>query len=170
MDLNQRLGETSEEETNRLFKEIHSLRLCRKVFNTEIARREAIVFHCLGEIRNIDLDSEDEVERPIIPCLSESESSEDVTLPDLEPVVLATSVVRIDQANIFTPINRNSDLRVGDRVRVTNRLSHVSGTVTELDRLAVVTKVNRIFIHLLTDRGHNIRRIKKNLELGAATV
>ena len=134
MDLNQSLGETSEEETNRLFKELHSLRLCRQVFNTEIARREAIVFHRLGALRSIDLDSEDEAERPIIPSFSESESSDDDTFPDLEPVVLASSVVRIDQANIFTPINSNSDLRIGDRVRVTNRLSHVSGTVTEPDR------------------------------------
>ena len=164
------LYEFERKRTNRLFKEIHSLRLCRQVFNTEIARREAIVFHRLGDLRDIDLNSEDEAERPIIPSFSESESSDDNTFLDLEPVVLASSVVRIDQANIFTPINRNSDLRVGDRVRVTNRLSHVSGTVTEPDRLAVVTKVNRVFIHLLTDSGHNIRRIKKNLEPGAATV
>ena len=170
MEPNQRVGETSEEETDRLFKEIHSLRLCRQVFNTEIARREAIVFHRLGVLRGIDLDSEDEAERPFIPSFSESQSSDDDTFPDLEPVVLASSVVRVDQANIFTPINRNSDLRIGDRVRVTNHLSHVSGAVTESDRLAVVTKVNRFFIHLRTDTGHNIRRITKNLELASATV
>ena len=56
-------------------------------------------------------------------------------------------------------------MRIGDRVRITNRLAHISEPVTEDDRLATVVKVNRIKIAIRTDSGHTTSRIRSNLEV-----
>ena len=137
MNLDQGLNERRENQSNRILKEINSLRLVRQVFNAEIARRETQLFHRLGDLRNIDLDSGDEDDPPIIPSYNDFESDDD-TLPDLEPLLQATSVVKIEPSTIYTPVDNNSDLRIGDCVRIKNGISHVSGPVTESDRLAIL--------------------------------
>ena len=65
----------------------------------------------------------------------------------------------------FGPITSPRGVRVGDRVRITNRLNHVNREPTEQDRLAAVTKVKRIMIQLATDTGHRASRIRSNLEI-----
>ena len=66
---------------------------------------------------------------------------------------------------IAVPITSPREVKIGDLVRITNRISHATGTETEQDRLATVTKVNRILIQVETDSGYKTSRIRNNLLL-----
>lgn len=56
-------------------------------------------------------------------------------------------------------------LQVGDRVLITNRITHVTRgrTATPADRLATVTRVHRNQVHVKTDNGHHTWRVANNL-------
>ena len=65
----------------------------------------------------------------------------------------------------FEPILSPKDIQVGDRVRITNRLSHVKGrSTTEEDARGTVTKITLVHLRLITDSGIDTSRIRKNLE------
>jgi hypothetical protein len=65
----------------------------------------------------------------------------------------------------YQPILSPKDIQVGDRVRITNRLSHVKGrSPTEADARATVTKINLVQIRVVTNSGIDTSRVRKNLE------
>ena len=57
------------------------------------------------------------------------------------------------------------DLIIGDRVRITNRLSHAGRSPTVAESLATVVKINRVFVILRTDSGLRTKRVVSNLQL-----
>ena len=160
-------GEDQEE--NDIIIALNRLRLCRQRFNSEIDLREQGLYQRLSDIRSLGLENityEPYRRHPLSSTSSESgELSEvdriieDAAQPDR--LLLAT----VPTATVFVPISSPRGVLVGDRVRITNRLSHVPGPTTESDRLATVIKVNRIKIGLRTDSGHRTSRIRSNLEL-----
>ena len=77
------------------------------------------------------------------------------------------AVVRTDLRHYSQPtllsIRSPREVKVGDRVRIPNLLCDITGEAKEEDRLAPVTKVNCVRIHVKTDSGHTISRIKSNV-------
>ena len=68
---------------------------------------------------------------------------------------------------VATPVRNTREVRPGDRVRIKNRISQITGReIEERDRLATVTRVNvglrRIYI--TTDSGIETWRAPKNLD------
>ena len=137
--------------------------------NSEIELREQGLYQRLSDIRDLGLGGisyEPWRRHPLSSTSSESgELSEvDQIIADAnrpERLLLAT----VPTALVFVPISSPRGVRVGDRVRITNRLSHITGTPTEDDRLAIVIKVNRIKIRIRTDSGHRTSRIRSDLEV-----
>ena len=160
---------SEEQELNDIIIALTRLRLCRERFNSEIALREEGLYRRLSTIRSLGLEhfSYEPLRRhPLSSTSSESgQQSEldriiaDANTPDR--LHLAT----IPTALVFVPISSPRGVRIGDRVRITNRLTHISEPVTEDDRLATVVKANRIRITIRTDSGHTTSRIRSNLEV-----
>ena len=163
------LEASEDQEENDIIIALNRLRLCRQRFNSEIDLREQGLYQRLSDRRSLELDNityEPYRRHPLSSTTSESgELSEvdriieDAAQPDR--LLLAT----VPTATVFVPISSPRGVLVGDRVRITNRLSHVPGPTTESDRLATVIIVNRIKIGLRTDSGHRTSRIRSNLEL-----
>ena len=68
---------------------------------------------------------------------------------------------------VATPVRNTREVRPGDRVRIKNKISQVTGReVEERDRLATVTRVNvgRRRIYITTDSGIETWRAPKNLD------
>ena len=157
-----------DQEVNDIVIALTRLLLCRQRFNSEVDLREQGLYQRLSEIRSLGLDNityEPSRRHPLSSTSSESgELSEvdriiaDAVRPDR--LLLATAPT----ASVFVPISSPRGVIVGDRVRITNRLSHITGPTTENDRLATVIKVNRIKIGIRTDSGHRTSRIPSNLE------
>ena len=160
---------SEEQEINDIIIALTRLRLCRQRFNSEIEVREQGLYQRLSDIRSLGLGNlsyEPLRRHPLSSTSSESgEPSElDHIIADAnEPDRLRQAT--IPTASVFVPISSSRGVRVGDRVRITNHLTHIIGPITEDDRLATVVKVNRIKINIRTDSGHTTSRIRSNLEV-----
>ena len=156
-----------EERVNYIIGQLSRLRLCRERFNREVNQREERLLQQLSDARGLGLEhtSYDPLARSQLSS-SDSESG-DRSLVDviIEEATTPASIrfLPTPPTPVFVPISSPRGVRIGDRVKITNRLSHLSGTVSEADRLATVTKVNRIKIGIRTDSGHVTSRIKSNL-------
>ena len=66
---------------------------------------------------------------------------------------------------VATPVRNTREVRPGDRVRIKNKISQVTGReVEERDRLATVTSVGIRRIYIKTDSGIETWRAPKNLD------
>ena len=158
-----------EQEINDIIIALTRLRLCRQRFNSEIELREQGLYQRLSDIRSLGLGTISY--EPLRRHPLSSTSSESGEPSELDHIIAdANNTDRLRQAtvpiaSVSVPISSPRGVRVGDRVRITNRLTHVVGPVTEDDRLATVVKVNRIKIGIRTDSGHTTSRIRSNLEV-----
>ena len=161
---------------------LNRLRLVRDSFNRDFDEKEVRLLNRLAEITDIDLEDDNRAEIESISIPS--------SVPELESIHTATA--RIETERVFSsalpppailsfdtrlaytqvpveptyrPILSPRDVQVGDRVKITNRLSHVKGrnTLPE-DAVGTVTKINLVHIRLITDSGIETSRIKKNLQ------
>ena len=155
---------TPEQQVDSIIIELEHLRFCRLEFNTEVDTTESLLLQRISDIRGLGIENVNYTPRRR-PNTSPSDSSEEVnTLNQLIEDVGERTFPTVHRP-LFEPITSPRGVRVGDRVRITNRLYHVTGQPTEQDRLATVTKVNRIKILLTTDTGHTTSRIRSNLTL-----
>ena len=158
-----------DQEVNDIIIALTRLRLCRQRFTSEVDLREQGLYQRLSEIRDLGLG--DISYEPLRRHPLSSTSSESGELSEIDRII--ADAIRPDRlllataptASIFVPISCPRGVTVGDRVRITNRLSHITGPPTEDDRLATVIKVNRIKIGIRTDSGHRTSRIRSNLEV-----
>lgn len=89
-----------------------------------------------------------------------------VDLPNLEQseVPLRVSSAPTSQpAYSYRTVNASRELKIGDRVKITNKIRFVSGRPTDKDRLATVVRKTQFYIHLVTDSGYTTSRAAKNL-------
>ena len=156
---------SEEQELNDIVIALTRLHLCRERFNSEIELREQGLYRRLSAIRSLGLENISY--EPLRRHPLSSTSSESGQQSELDRIIAdANTPDRLRQAAIptalvFAPISSPRGVRIGDRVRITSRLTHV----TEDDRLATVVKVNRIKITIRTDSGHTTSRIRSNLEV-----
>ena len=160
---------SEEQEINDIIIALTRLRLCRERFNSEIELREQGLYQRLSDIRSLGLGSVSYEPLRRHPLSSTSPESGEPSELDLI-VADASNTDRLREAtlpvaSVFVPISSPRGVRVGDRVRITNRITHVVGPGTEDDRLATVVKVNRIKVSIRTDSGFTTSRIRSNLEL-----
>ena len=175
-----------EKEIQTITRKLNRLRICKDSFNKDFNRREKRLLDELASITNVDLSRDNQT--VLATHDSESETS---SIPDLEeilslgpsdpplPVIprfVPSIPLAFDAVNAylqvpyppeptFQPILSPKDIEVGDRVRITNRLSHVKGrSPTEADARATVTKINLVQIRVVTNSGIDTSRIRKNLE------
>ena len=160
-------GEDQEE--NDLIIALNRLRLCRQRFNSEIDLREQGLYQRLSDLRTLELGNI--TYEPYRRHTLSSTTSQSGELSEVDRIIEDAAqpdrflFATIPTASVFVPISSPRGVLVGDRVRITNRLSHVPGPTTESDRLATVIKANRIKIGLRTDSGHRTSRIRSNLEV-----
>ena len=160
---------SEEQELNNIIIALTRLRLCRERFNSEIELQERGLYRRLSDIRSLGIENISY--EPLRRHPLSSPSSESGEQSELDRIIAdANTPDRLNQAAIptalvFVPISSPRVIKIGDRVRITNRLTHISEPVTEDDRLATVVKVNRIKITIRTDSGHTTSRIRSNLEV-----
>ena len=143
---------TPEQQVDSIIIELERLCLCRIEFNAE-----SLLLQRISDIRGLEIENVDYTPRG-------RTNTEVNSLNQLIEDVGERTFPTVHRP-LFEPITSPRGVRVGDRVRITNRLYHVTGQPTEQDRLATVTKVNRIKILLTTDTGHTTSRIRSNLTL-----
>ena len=163
--------------TNLLIRKLETLRHWRKSINKEITlivEREGFILQRLSDLRNLGI-SHVEPEPPASndQLSTSSEGTQETShLSANRGIVRQHSIAAVrreltDLSNRslthFVRQDRMSQIQVGDRVRIANRLSHISGEPSEEDRLATVIKVNRIRVQVETDDGHKTSRIRGNL-------
>ena len=111
------------------------LECLRPEFNQEIDSTVGVLLQRVSDLRGLRIETVEHVPRGRTNTLSRSSSEEVDTLDRLiEGVAIRTfpTVYRLT----FGPITSPRRVRVGDRVRITNRLNHVTGKPTEQGRLA----------------------------------
>ena len=158
------IGPTPEQQVDSIIIELELLRLCRLEFNTEIDTTESLLLQRISDIRGLGIETVEYVPRGRTNTSPSDSREKTNTLNQLIEEVGERTFQTIRRP-LFEPITSPHGVRVGDRVRITNRLYHVTGEPTEQDRLATVTKVNRIKVQLTTDTGHTTSRIRANLTL-----
>ena len=169
-------------EIQSITKGLNRLRLVRESFNKDFDNKEARLLNRLAEITGVDLEGDNgtDIESVSIPSsVPELESihtaiarieTERVLSSDPTPPAILSFDTRVAYTQVpvqpsYRPILSPRDVQVGDRVRITNRLSHVKGRSSlPEDAVGTVTKVNLVHIRLITDSGIETSRIKKNLE------
>ena len=156
-----------EERFNYIIGQLSRLRLCRERFNLEVNQREEMLLQQLSDARGLGLEhtSYEPLTRNQLSS-TDSDSGERSLVDAIIEETTAPASIRFlptPPPPVFVPITSPRGVRIGDRVRITNHLTHISGTASEADRLATVTKVNRIKIGIRTDSGHATSRIKSNL-------
>ena len=158
-----------QELTDKLIEDLNKLRICREVFNTEIERREARILQSLSDARNLRLEHTDYNPRHDTsePPHSSSSSNSDpnLSLPVGLLEVTIEPVLGTEGTERHQTIDSPRDLIIGDRVRITNRLSHAGRSPTVAESLATVVKINRVFVILRTDSGLRTKRVVSNLQL-----
>ena len=156
-------------QTDQLIEDLNKLRICREVFNTEIERREARILQSLSDVRNLGLEHTDYDPRHSTsePPHSSSSSNSDNTQPLPANVLEVTldPVTGTEETERGQAIGSPRDLIIGDRVKITNQLSHAGRSPTVADSLATVVKINRVFVILRTDSGLRTKRVVSNLQL-----
>ena len=162
-----------EKQIQTITRKLNRLRICRDSFNKDFNRREKSLLNDLASITHVDLNRDNQT----ILATHDSDSVSS-SIPDLEailslgpsdpPLPVVPSFVPsrplvFDAVNAylqvpyppkstFEPILSPKDIQVGDRVRITNRLSHVKGrSPTEADARATVTKINLVQIRVITN-------------------
>ena len=160
---------SEEQEINDIIIALTRHRLCRQRFDSEIELREQDLYQRLSDIPGLGL--EDISYGPLRRHPLSSTSSESGDPSEIDHIIADANqadrlrLATITTASVFVPISSPRGVRVGDRVRITNRLSHITGPPTEADRFATVVKVNRIKINIRIDSGHRTSRIRSNLEV-----
>ena len=151
---------------------LNRLRLVRENINKEFDDKEKRLLNRLAILTNVDLAADNQVNL--------EPGSDNESVPDLETIVSSvfapTPVLSFDASAAYhqAPLPTLSPYRpytstrafvVGDRITITNRLSHVKDRpASEADRKGTVTKINLVHVRILTDSGIETSRIRKNLE------
>ena len=168
-----------------LLRHLDQLRVLRREFESQILRQEAVILNQLSELRRLNLrNARSQYTFPVHQDALSTESSETEQRRRVETFErLADAIYEIsvpinntsdeevsagsDSTNspTFVAISTSRPVTVGSRVRITNGLSHISGPISEADRLATVTKVNRIRIQVRTDSGQITSRFRANLQI-----
>ena len=149
--------------------QLSRLRLCRERFNLEINQREEALLQQLSDARGLGLEHASYGPQARNTLSSTDSETEEQSIIDtiIEEATRPSSIRFLPSPPppVFVAIESPRGVRVGDRIRITNRLNHISGTPSETDRLGTVIKVNRIRIGVRTDSGHVTSRIKANLQI-----
>ena len=149
--------------------QLSRLHLCRERFNLEINQREEALLLQLSDARGLGLEHASYEPQARNTLSSTDSETEEQSIIDtiIEETTTPPSICFLPTPPppVFVPIDSPRGVRVGDRIRITNRLSHISGTPSETDRLGTVTKVNRIRIGVRMDSGHVTSHIKANLQV-----
>lgn len=148
-------------ELERIVRDLERLRLERQDFNNSIDSQERELLQAFARENSFHLE--------------ETQSDRHLAYypPDLPDLIRSPNQVQVHlrttsiPSTEYRPIASNLDIQPGDRVRISNALRHISGPISEEDRLATVVKVNKVFIQVRTDSGHLANRIKKNLKVAA---
>ena len=168
-----------------LLRHLDQLRVLRREFESQIIGQEAVILNQLSELRRLNLrNARSQYTFPVHRDVLSTESSETEQQRRVETFErFADAIYEIsvpinntsdeegsagsDSSNsaTFVAISTSRPVTVGSRVRITNGLSHVSGPICEADRLATVTKVNRIRIQVRTDSGQVTSRVRANLQI-----
>ena len=168
-----------------LLRHLDQLRVLRREFESQIIGQEAVILNQLSELRRLNLrNARSQYTFPVHQDALSTESSETEqhrrveTFERFADAVYEISVpinntseeegsASSDSSNsaTFVAISTPRPAIVGSRMRITNGLSHISGPLSETDRLATVLKVNRIRIQVKTDSGHITSRIRSNLQI-----
>jgi hypothetical protein len=176
----------TEKEIQTITRKLNRLRICKDSFNKDFNRREKRLLDQLASVTHVDLSRDNQTV-----LASHNSDSETSSIPDLEAILtIGSSDPPLPVIPSFVPsrplvfdatdaylqlpypaeptfeaILSPKDIQVGDRVRITNRLSHVKGrSTTEEDTRGTITKINLVHIRLVTDSGIDTSRIRKNLE------
>ena len=161
-------------EINQVIRQLEELRIIRREFEEDIDLREAGLIQRLSVLRRWDIPIENGLQtRSSNDRLSSSSNDTAETNQEAadQGIVREYSIAATragpgrSTPSTLTNIASPRDVNVGDRVRIVNRINHAIGTETEEDRLATVTKVNRIRVQIKTDSGHKTSRIRSNLQL-----
>ena len=153
-------------EVNHVIRQLEELRITRREFEEDSNLREAGLIQRLSVLRRLDIPIENGFQsRSRNDHLSSS--SDDTTETNQESVdrgIVREYSIAATRAgpgrptqSTLTNIASPKDVNVGNRVRIVNRINHAIGTETEEDRLATVTKVNRIRVQIKTDSGHKTK-------------
>ena len=181
-----------ERRVDSLIGHLDRLRALRRDFESQIITQEAVILNQLSELRRLNLrDIRTQYANPVYHETLSTESSEieqqrrvetferfadaiyEVTVP-LDDSSEESSAASEESSNandlVFAPISSTRQVSVGSRVRITNGLSHISGAISEADRLATVLKVNRVRVQVRTDSGEVTSRIRSNLQIATNQV
>ena len=181
-----------ERRVDSLIRHLDRLRALRRDFESQIITQEAVILNQLSELRRLNLrDIRTQYANPVYHETLSTESSEieqqrrvetferfadaiyEVTVP-LDDSSEESSAASEESSNandlVFAPISSTRLVSVGSRVRITNGLSHISGAISEADRLATVLKVNRVRVQVRTDSGEVTSRIRSNLQIATNQV
>ena len=175
-----------------LIRHLDRLRALRREFESQIIGQEAVIFNQLSELRRLNLrDIRTQYTNPVYHDALSTESSETEQQRRVETFerfadAIYEVTVSIDDSSeessaaseessnandlVFAPISSTRLVSVGSRVRITNGLSHISGAISEADRLATVLKVNRVRVQVRTDSGEVTSRIRSNLQIATNQV
>ena len=176
-----------ERRVDSLIRHLDRLRALRREFESQIITQEAVILNQISELRRLNLrDIRTQYTNPVYHETLSTESSEveqqrrvetferfadaiyEVTVP-LDDSSEESSAASEELSNvndlIFVPISSTRQVSVGSRVKITNGLGHISGAISEADRLATVVKVNRVRVQVRTDSGEVTSRIRSNLQI-----
>ena len=151
-----------------LIRHLDRLRALRRKFESQLIGQEAVILNQLSELHRLNLrDIRTQYTNPVYHDALSTESSEteqqrrgetfekfadaiyEVTVP-IDDSSEESSAASEESSNVngltFVSITGSRQVSVGSRVRITNGLSHISGAISETDRLATVVKVNRVRI------------------------
>ena len=187
VDLPDNQPRDQERRVDSLIRHLDRLRALRREFESQIITQEAVILNQISELRRLNLrDIRTQYTNPVYHETLSTESSEveqqrrvetferfadaiyEVTVP-LDDSSEESSAASEELSNvndlIFVPISSTRQVSVGSRVKITNGLGHISGAISEADRLATVVKVNRVRVQVRTDSGEVTSRIRSNLQI-----
>jgi hypothetical protein len=101
----------------------------------------------LTTLQNLHIEEENLINRIIAARTAEAQAPTGTTRRQPEPAAQQETVV----------------FRVGDRVRITNRIAYFGRATTPGDRTGTVTKITEKRVYLATDSGIHTNRAPKNL-------
>ena len=156
-----------EDEIESITRSLNELRVAREETNGRFNRQEQALHIQLARATCVILPSEPTtVPSDYSPQVTEAfQPQGSIDLPTVvkgEPRIAHTTTEPIKE--VFQDISSPRDLKPGDLVRITNRLSHVQGTPIEADRRATAVKVNPVRITVETLSGVRTSRIKRNFQ------
>ena len=156
-----------EDEIGAITRSLSELRIAREAANGRFNHQERALHIQLARATGVAIPIEPaSVPSDYIPQIAEGIQSQDpIDLPNVvksESNIAHTPTEPIKE--VFQDITSSKDLKPGDSVRITNRLSHIQGEPLEADRRATVLKVNPVRISIETLSGVKTSRIKRNLQ------